>query len=44
MWWWYEKGTMCADQRTEREVHKAHPAEALQAQQLCQFRAAAEQI
>jgi hypothetical protein len=28
----------------EREIHKAYPAQALQAQQLCQFRASTQQI
>jgi len=33
-----------AEQDTEREIHEAHPAETLQAQQLCQLRAAVEQV
>jgi len=39
-----EEGNMCADLRAERKIHETHSAETLQAQQLRQLRAAAQQI
>jgi osomolarity two-component system response regulator SKN7 len=37
-----EDGELIGD--AEREIHQAHPPETLQAQQLCQFRPATEQV
>ena len=36
--------TRDADPTPERKIHETHPAQALQAQQLRQFRAPAEQV